>query len=235
MAYRGTRTAVYGLDKVAASKYCVNFLQDTGAITYITNSKIVLVEGFFTVHSSDVGLEICRVCAENNILTSFNLCGEYVIKKSTDTIIPFAKKCNIVIGNKVEFSALAEALKISNSNFEERLRSVFAVLEKDTHVSTNYKVKSMNVHNKILIVTNGSEPVYCISKCGIIKVKPVFVEEDKIKDSTGAGDSFLAGFLSGLLRELQLEECIEIGCKVSAEIIQFHGCMVPNKDPAEII
>ena len=42
-------------------------------------------------------------------------------------------------------------------------------------------------------------------------------------DSTGAGDSFAAGFLSGLARELPLEECLALANQCGAKAIQHVG------------
>ena len=42
-------------------------------------------------------------------------------------------------------------------------------------------------------------------------------------DSTGAGDSFVAGFISGLLRDQPIEECCRLGTECAAECVQRQG------------
>jgi sugar/nucleoside kinase (ribokinase family) len=42
-------------------------------------------------------------------------------------------------------------------------------------------------------------------------------------DSIGAGDSFAAGFLAGWLRELPLEQCLEIACWCGQSVAGAHG------------
>jgi sugar/nucleoside kinase (ribokinase family) len=44
-----------------------------------------------------------------------------------------------------------------------------------------------------------------------------------VVDTTGAGDSFVAGFLSGLLRKWDLSECAQLACSVAALNIQSVG------------
>ena len=45
----------------------------------------------------------------------------------------------------------------------------------------------------------------------------------KIKDLTGAGDLFAAGFLHGYVNNLTLSESLEKGTDLSAKIIQKFG------------
>ena len=46
---------------------------------------------------------------------------------------------------------------------------------------------------------------------------------EKLVDTTGAGDLFAAGFLSGLTRGAGLERCAELGALAASEIIQHFG------------
>ena len=44
-----------------------------------------------------------------------------------------------------------------------------------------------------------------------------------VVDTTGAGDLFAAGFLTGLVRDMPLPECARLGALAAAEIIQHYG------------
>ena len=44
-----------------------------------------------------------------------------------------------------------------------------------------------------------------------------------IKDLTGAGDLFAAGFLHGYINELSVKECLEKGTELSSKVIQQIG------------
>ncbi len=44
-----------------------------------------------------------------------------------------------------------------------------------------------------------------------------------VVDATGAGDAFVAGFLSGVVRNLSMEECVRIATASSAHVIQCIG------------
>ena len=47
-------------------------------------------------------------------------------------------------------------------------------------------------------------------------------------DTTGAGDYWAAGFLSGWLRGKDLETCAALGARLGAEIVQVVGAELPE-------
>lgn len=222
----------------AASMYNLPLLlQNNEALESIKNSKIVHQEAFFTVHSPDVGLEIRRICLENDIITSFNLCGEYVFKRDKNAVLPYIYSCDIIIGNLVEFFALCDELRIPHDNANQALLDVHQIMLDSVKTCRNYAIECMKDYVKVLIITNDDKPVHCITKSdGLIEYAIPAVDERLIKDTTGAGDAFLGGFLYGILQNAPIRKCLQIGCKMAAEIIQCQGCIVPNnKDPATFI
>ena len=75
--------------------------------------------------------------------------------------------------------------------------------------------------NKLLVITRGEK--------GAISINGSDIRENgvtknlKIKDLTGAGDLFAAGFLHGYLNNLSMEECLEKGREMSSKVIQQIG------------
>ena len=47
-----------------------------------------------------------------------------------------------------------------------------------------------------------------------------------IKDLTGAGDLFAAGYLHGYINKLSTKQCLEIGTELSSKIIQRIGARI---------
>lgn len=228
---------MYSPNLGAATKYSVShLLNDTTAIKSIENSKLVHIEGFFTTHSPDVGLNVLEKCFARNIITSFNICGEYVVKNSNNApIAPYVKSCNIVIGNLTEFTALCRILDVPVVNIKEAVIAVHRIMLEEFK-PTKYELKSMEKYKKILIVTNGEKDLMCVTGCDrLIEFKIPVVEINKIRDTTGAGDSFLAGCLYGIVGELPIMKCLEIGCKTAAVMIQQYGCKTPAERPGFIV
>jgi sugar/nucleoside kinase (ribokinase family) len=60
-------------------------------------------------------------------------------------------------------------------------------------------------------------------------------ETVRVLDTTGAGDSFAAGFLYGLLRGLPLEACGALANRVAARIVQVEGCRYDLLDRTELL
>lgn len=56
----------------------------------------------------------------------------------------------------------------------------------------------------------------------------------KVVDTSGAGDSWVAGFLAGLLRGIPLDQCAELGNATAAHCIMAVGCTTGVKPLAEI-
>ena len=48
----------------------------------------------------------------------------------------------------------------------------------------------------------------------------------KIKDLTGAGDLFAAGYLHGIVNGMSIEECLNKGTEMSSNIIQKIGARI---------
>jgi adenosine kinase len=61
---------------------------------------------------------------------------------------------------------------------------------------------------------------------------PAFPIENLV-DTTGAGDLFAAGFLTGLTKEKDLATCAKLGALAAAEIIQHIGAR-PQADLARL-
>ena len=75
--------------------------------------------------------------------------------------------------------------------------------------------------NKLLVITRGDKGAISIFKDKITEIK---VQKDlEIKDLTGAGDLFAAGFLHGYLRNFSQEDCLKKGTEMASKIIQIIG------------
>ena len=75
--------------------------------------------------------------------------------------------------------------------------------------------------NKLVVITRGEK--------GAVSIKGEKVDECavkkniEIKDLTGAGDLFAAGFLHGYVNRLSIKQCLEKGTEMSSRVIQQIG------------
>ncbi len=75
--------------------------------------------------------------------------------------------------------------------------------------------------NKHIVITRGEKGAISIFGNEIIEI-----EANKnltIKDLTGAGDLFAAGYLHGFINNLSVGNCLELGTKLSSKVIQQIG------------
>ena len=74
---------------------------------------------------------------------------------------------------------------------------------------------------KQIVITRGEKGAISIIGDKITEIKAN--KNLKIKDLTGAGDLFAAGYLHGLINNLSTERCLEQATELSSKVIQQIG------------
>jgi sugar/nucleoside kinase (ribokinase family) len=82
-----------------------------------------------------------------------------------------------------------------------------------------------------VILTLGADGCFLGSNDGIWQISALPVEAT---DTTGAGDSFVAGFVAGLIHGRSLYDCAQLGCKVAAFAVTGPGAYARIPPLAEI-
>lgn len=82
-----------------------------------------------------------------------------------------------------------------------------------------------------VVIKLGAEGVYADTPKERVRVQSYAAE---VVDTTGAGDNFMAGFISGLVRGCSLRECLEFGSAVSAVSIGQIGATGAVKSAAQV-
>ncbi len=95
-------------------------------------------------------------------------------------------------------------------------------------------IKKMGEMVDVAVVKNGAEDTHIYSNGKHITV-PSF--KTMVKDTTGAGDNFSAGFIYGLIKGYPLELCGKIASFVASKTIEKIGAQVPEniKELVEIM
>merc|ERR1712190_243620 len=77
--------------------------------------------------------------------------------------------------------------------------------------------------------TQGWDPTV-VAVNGHVKEYPVLVlPKEKLVDTNGAGDSYVGGFLAGMVKGLDIEACCKAGAYAASVIVQRSGCTFPEK------
>jgi len=127
-----------------------------------------------------------------------SLSDQFCVERHRPHFLNLVKnKLDIVFANEQEITALIEAKKFNEVvNFSKKL-------------------------NKLIVITRGEQGAVAIDGHKIYENE---VEKNlKIKDLTGAGDLFAAGFLHGYINNLSMEKCLAKGTEMASKVIQQIG------------
>jgi len=93
-------------------------------------------------------------------------------------------------------------------------------------------VKQTAAQVETLVITRSAAGAIAVQggEQSAVPAEPV----DQILDTTGAGDLFAAGFLSGYIEGRGMEECLTIGAVAAAEVISHYGAR-PEADLKELV
>jgi len=129
---------------------------------------------------------------------AMSLSDQFCVERHRPHFLNLVKnKLDIVFANEQEITALIEAKKFNEVvNFSKKL-------------------------NKLIVITRGEQGAVAIDGHKIYENE---VEKNlKIKDLTGAGDLFAAGFLHGYINNLSMEKCLAKGTEMASKVIQQIG------------
>ena len=162
----------------------------------IKNSDITFLEGYLWDEGSPKkALEKAII---NSKKVAMSLSDKFCVDRHKSLFLDLVKnKLDIIFANEQEIMSLINA-----RNFDE-------VISFGKNLG------------KLLVITRGSKGSLAINnkdlfECGINK-------NLNIKDLTGAGDLFAAGFLHGYINNLKIRDCLNKGTDMSSKVIQQIG------------
>ena len=98
---------------------------------------------------------------------------------------------------------------------EQEIMSLIDVKKFDDVINFAKKI------DKLVVITRGDKGAIAINKNEIIECSAK--KNLQIKDLTGAGDLFAAGFLHGIINNKSIRESLETGTEMSSKVIQIIG------------
>lgn len=166
---------------------------------YIKNSDILFLEGYLWDEGEPK--KAFEKAIFNSKKTAMSLSDLFCVERHKQDFLELVKhKLNIIFANEQEITALIDA-----KSFEEV-------------VSFSKEIK------KNVIITRGEKGAIAINSGEIIECNAQ--KNLKIKDLTGAGDLFAAGYLHGIINNLSVKECLDKGTELSSKIIQKIGARI---------
>ena len=166
---------------------------------HINNSDIIFLEGYLWDEGEPK--KAFDKAIINSKKTAMSLSDLFCVERHKAHFLELVKnKLDIIFANEQEITSLINA-----KSFEEVL-------------SFSKQVK------KNIIITRGEKGAISINQGEIIECDAK--KNLKIKDLTGAGDLFAAGYLHGIINNLSIKESLLKGTELSAKIIQKIGARI---------
>ncbi len=180
----------------------------------IISSKLIYLSSLKNIYPF---IKAAQIAQANDIPVLLNP-GMLIIEQGFENIKGLLRRLNILILSRREFITL---LELPSNNFSEES-------------FTNAAKKLREIGIEVIIITLGKDGALIISKDESFIVPSYDVE--KVKDTTGAGDAFSAGFMYGYIMlndktAQTLAKCAKIGNFIAGKCIQKLGALngIPSK------
>ncbi len=165
-------------------------------INTIKKSEILFLEGYLWDEGEPK--KAFEKAIQNSNKVAMSLSDLFCVERHKPHFLDLVKnKLDITFANEQEIISLIDA-----KNFSEVI-----------DFSKNIK--------KLIVITRGEKGALAIK--GDEVKECTAIKNLKIKDLTGAGDLFAAGFLHGYMNNKLIKESLEIGTKMSSQVIQIIG------------
>ena len=169
------------------------------SIEDIKNSDIVFLEGYLW-DQGDPKKAFDKAIL-NSKTNSMSLSDIFCVERHKKDFLELViNKLDIIFANEQEILSL-----ISSSNFNDA-------------INFGKEIK------KNLVITRGNKGATAIYQGEVFECKAK--KNLNIKDLTGAGDLFAAGYLHGIINNMSINECLDKGTELSSKIIQKIGARI---------
>jgi len=165
----------------------------------IRNSEITFLEGYLWDEGEPKKAFDKAIANSNKVAMS--LSDLFCVERHREHFVELAKnKLDIIFANEQEITSLIDA-----NSFGEI-------------VTFSKQIK------KNVVITRGEKGALSILNNELIECEAQ--KNLNIKDLTGAGDLFAAGYLHGIINNLSIKECLFKGTELSSQIIQKIGARI---------
>lgn len=186
----------------------VNKMIEKAQVFYVGGFPLTLPDGPKTI------LHLCEHALQQNKTFCLNLAAPFIVDFFYEQLSKVLPYTDFIFCNEAEAQALIKKNQWDCSIEEAALKlSSFP--------------KSSGRLPRTVVFTQGPEPTI-VSVNGVVTKYPVpKLDRTLLIDTTGAGDSFVGGFLARLCQGFDIQECVRSGHYTARCVIQRSGCVFP--------
>jgi len=206
----------------AANNFKKTHLDVTENKKIIDDASYIYVGGFFLSVSPESIITIAKHAAEKNKHFMMNLSAPFLCQFFKEPMMQAMPYIDVLFGNETEAVTFAK-----EQNFEtEDIAEIALKMSKLTKVNEN--------RQRMVVITQGSSETLVVKDGEVLKFPVVAIDQEKIVDTNGAGDAFVGGFLSQLVQEATLDNCVKAGHYAANYIIQQSGVTMSGKPDLQL-
>lgn len=191
---------------------CRDFGPDDVSMDFIRSSKFLYSTGYMwdTEPQKKALFTAVEQALDAQVSVCFDLADPFVVDRYYEELREWViGRVNVLFANRVELSRITDC---DGTDYE--------ILDKASRLAEIVVMKigkgGSLVHSAHRLVHAPGESVICV-------------------DTTGAGDSYAAGFLYGMLRGADHETCARLGNRIAARIVSVEGCRYDCIDRSDIL
>jgi adenosine kinase len=141
-------------------------------------------------------------------------------------------------GIRFMYDPSQQIARLDGATLKRDMQGAFAMIinEYESHLigeKAGMSLDDLRASMELLVVTHGKEGSRIYTNGEVIHV-PTF-EPAEIKDPTGAGDAYRAGFLTGIVKGLPLFLCGAVGALCATYVLEQVGTQNHRYTPAEFV
>jgi len=209
----------------AANHFTKSHLDKADNFALVEKARFYYITGFFLTVSPESLQTVAEYAAKNSRPFVFNLSAPFICEFFTERVVAAMPYVDILFGNETEARAYAKT-----QNFK-------GLIDPEDVTDIALKIANLEKANsdrkRIVVFTQGSDPVIVVQGNRVLVYPVTKLPAEKIKDTNGAGDAFVGGFLSQYIQGKHLDTCVEGGIWAAAQVIQNLGCTFPKKNTFE--
>lgn len=183
----------------------------------VEKAKVYYIAGFFLTVSPESILKVAKHASDNNKVFGLNLSAPFISQFFKEPLLKVMPYVDILFGNETEAATFAKELGFGIDDIAEIAKK------------TQNLPKENPKRQRLVVFTQGKDDTVATVGEKVTTFPVLDIDQNDIVDTNGAGDAFVGGFLSALVQEQGLEECIRAGHYAANVIIRRVGCTFPEK------
>jgi len=183
----------------------------------VEKAKVYYIAGFFLTVSLESILKVAKHATENNKVFCLNLSAPFICQFFKDNLMQVLPYVDVLFGNETEAATFGKEQGFATKDIEEIAKKAQAL------------PKVNKKRQRVVVFTQGKDGTIMAHSDKVETFPVLEIDPKDIVDTNGAGDAFVGGFLSELVQEKALEQCVRAGHYAANVIIRQAGCTFPDK------